>query len=215
MKGATDKKVVLKSSEEQRLIGFWAKFWLNQSCPSFFSTISTTFMTNIWQNLWEVFHLSQVALDGFDQNLAKSVPLLFVILAILNAIYGPIVHCVSKNLTPRRILKKCFLIAKINHWNNSFPRVCMTCYSQKMTVWPGKLILSKKKPKIIDNFSDWLSLEGSGGQTDETRLTFRVPLKIFSHGKNSFLRLFFSLWMKTKTYLAFNFPALETLFLEH
>ena len=29
-------------------------------------------------------------------------------------------HCVSKNLTPRRMLKKCFLIAKINHWNNSF-----------------------------------------------------------------------------------------------
>ena len=47
MKGATDKKVVLKSSEEQGLIGLCAKFGLYQSCPSFFSTISTTFMTNI------------------------------------------------------------------------------------------------------------------------------------------------------------------------
>ena len=25
-----------------------------------------------------------------------------------------------KNLTPRRMLKKCLLIAQINHWNNSF-----------------------------------------------------------------------------------------------
>ena len=29
-------------------------------------------------------------------------------------------HCVSKNLTPRRMLKKDLLIAKINRWNNSF-----------------------------------------------------------------------------------------------
>ena len=27
---------------------------------------------------------------------------------------------VSKNVTPRRMLKKCFLVAKINRWNNSF-----------------------------------------------------------------------------------------------
>ena len=29
-------------------------------------------------------------------------------------------HCISKNLTPRRMLKKSLLIAKINNWNNSF-----------------------------------------------------------------------------------------------
>ena len=42
----------------------------------------------------------------------------------------------------------------------------------KLTDWPGKLILSKKNletPKIMDNFSDRLTLEGAGGQTDDTR----------------------------------------------
>ena len=47
MKGATVKKVVLKSFEEQGLIGLCAKFQLYQSCPSCFSTISTTFLINI------------------------------------------------------------------------------------------------------------------------------------------------------------------------
>ena len=71
-------------------------------------------------------------------------------------------HCVSKNLTPRRMLKTSFLIAQISRWNNSFQNMYdMLC--AKMTVWPGKLILSKtpktpkipktpKTPKIMDNF---------------------------------------------------------------
>ena len=29
----------------------------------------------------------------------------------------------------------------------------------------------------MDNFSDKLTLEGAGGQTDDTRSTFKVPLK--------------------------------------
>ena len=29
----------------------------------------------------------------------------------------------------------------------------------------------------MDNFSDRLTLEGAGGQTHDTRLTFRVPLE--------------------------------------
>ena len=29
-------------------------------------------------------------------------------------------HCVTKNLTPRRMLKKGLLIGKINRWNISF-----------------------------------------------------------------------------------------------
>ena len=43
----------------------------------------------------------------------------------------------------------------------------MACYRQKLTVWPGKLILSKKNSKtskIMDKSSDWLTLEGAGGQ---------------------------------------------------
>ena len=47
MKGVTDKKVVLKSFEEQGVIGLCAKFQLYQSCPSCFSTMSVTFLTNI------------------------------------------------------------------------------------------------------------------------------------------------------------------------
>ena len=45
-------------------------------------------------NLWAVFHLSQTASYGFDQNWAKFVPLLFVILEILSGMVmdRPIVH---------------------------------------------------------------------------------------------------------------------------
>ena len=39
-------------------------------------------------------------------------------------------HCVSKNVTPRRMLKK-----------------CLTCYRQKLTVWPENLFWPKKKRK--------------------------------------------------------------------
>ena len=35
--------------------------------------------------------------------------------------------------------------------------------------------VQKKTPKIMDNFSDRLTLEGTGGHTDDTRLTFRAP----------------------------------------
>ena len=33
----------------------------------------------------------------------------------------------------------------------------------------------------MDNVSDMLTLEGAGGQTDDTRSTFRVPLKTFGY----------------------------------
>ena len=43
----------------------------------------------------------------------------------------------------------------------------------------GKTYFVKKTktPKIMDNFSDRLTLEDAGGQTDDTRSTFRPPLK--------------------------------------
>ena len=38
----------------------------------------------------------------------------------------------------------------------------------------------------MDNFSDWLTFEGARGQTDDTRSTFRVPLKTLGcDGSNS------------------------------
>ena len=55
-------------------------------------------------------------------------------------------HCVGKNLTPSRMLKKYFLIAQIVRWNNSFQNMYDMLWA-KGTVWPGKLILSKKTPK--------------------------------------------------------------------
>ena len=50
-------------------------------------------------DIWAVFHLSQTASDGFDQNWAKSGNLLFVILEILNALDRPIVQCMVWSLT--------------------------------------------------------------------------------------------------------------------
>ena len=60
----------------------------------------------------------------------------------------------------------------------------MICYRLKLTVWPGKSNLSKKElktPEIMDNFLDMLTLKGAGGQTDDTRSTFRVPLKTLGY----------------------------------
>ena len=74
-------------------------------------------------------------------------------------------HRVSKNLTPPRMLKKCFLAAKINQ---SF-RICMTNYRQKLIVLPGKLILSKKSEKhwmgwqrVVTCGYEWLWVVMSG-----------------------------------------------------
>ena len=66
-----------------------ASFQLWQSTPSCFTSISTTFLNNILRkyfprNLWAVRYMSQTASDCFDQNWAKSGPLLFVIIEILN-----------------------------------------------------------------------------------------------------------------------------------
>ena len=39
-------------------------------------------------------------------------------------------HCLSENLTPRRMLKKDLLIAKINGWNNSFQTMYDVLYAK-------------------------------------------------------------------------------------
>ena len=56
-----------------------------------------------------------------------------------------------------------------------------------MTQCKIKLILSKKTPKIMDNFSDRLTLEGAGGQTDDTRSTFWVNLKTLGYDGSNWL----------------------------
>ena len=47
-------------------------------------------------------------------------------------------HCVSKNLTPCRMLKKCFWWLKLTAGTIAF-RICMTRYRPKLTVGLGKL----------------------------------------------------------------------------
>ena len=50
-------------------------------------------------------------------------------------------------------------------------RICVTCYRQKLTVWPGKSISCKKHLKIgylVDTNLDYLTLEGPGRQTVDT-----------------------------------------------
>ena len=43
-----------------------------------------------------------------------------------------------------------------------------------------------KTPEIMENFSDRLTLEGAGGQTNDIRSTFRVPLKIFGYNDSKY-----------------------------
>ena len=54
----------------------------------------------------------------------------------------------SRNVTPRRMLKKCFLTAQMNTDRSIAFRICKT--------------KNRKTPKIMDNFSDVLTLEGAG-----------------------------------------------------
>ena len=59
----------------------------------------------------------------------------------------------------------------------------MTCYKQKLTIWPGKCILSKKEtkktPKIMDNFSDML--KNNIKKLNKSRLSDSFFSVIFGH----------------------------------
>ena len=59
-------------------------------------------------------------------------------------------------------------------------RICMACYRQKLTVWPGKSILCKKKTPqtaiLVDMILGYLTLEGPGRQTVDTRSTSGLSL---------------------------------------
>ena len=73
--------------------------------------------------------------------------------------------CVSKNVTPRRMLKNCFLIAQMNRQINSFQNISDVLYA-KVDCLVRKFNYVQKRPrktpKIIDNFLDMLTLEGAG-----------------------------------------------------
>ena len=53
---------------------------------------------------------------------------------------------VTKNRTDHRMHVEGIQICQINGWNNSFQNMCNK-NRQKLTVWPGKLILCKKTPQ--------------------------------------------------------------------
>ena len=50
-------------------------------------------------------------------------------------------HCVSTNLTPRRMLKKSLLIARINRWNSSFQNMYDVLYCQVSKSVPNRQYL--------------------------------------------------------------------------
>ena len=58
-------------------------------------------------------------------------------------------------------------------------RICVTCYRQKLTVWPGKSILCKKNPQkapfLVDTNPGYLTLEGPRRQTVDTGSTSGTP----------------------------------------
>ena len=60
-------------------------------------------------------------------------------------------------------------------------RICVTCCRQKLTVWPGKLILCKKNTSKSSIFVctnlGYLTLEGPVLQMVDTRSTWGLPLK--------------------------------------
>ena len=62
-------------------------------------------------------------------------------------------HCDSKYLMPRRVFNKDLLIAKMNHWINSFQNMYDMLYA-KLTVWPGweNLFCPKKHLKLWTTF---------------------------------------------------------------
>ena len=63
-------------------------------------------------------------------------------------------------------------------------RICMACYRQKLTVWPGKSILCKKTPHngyLVDTILGYLTLEGSGRQKVDTRSTSVLPLNTWGY----------------------------------
>ena len=79
---------------------------------------------------------------------------------------------ITKNRTDHRMRVEGPQICQINRWNNNYQN--MNCMNrQQLTVWPGKSILCKKNtsflPILVDSNLNYLTLEGPGRQTVDTR----------------------------------------------
>ena len=71
---------------------------------------------------------------------------------------------------------------QMNHQINSFQNMSDMLWAKIDSLARKIYFVQKnpKTPKIIDNFSDMLTLEGAGRQTN-TRSTFRGPLKTLGY----------------------------------
>ena len=79
-------------------------------------------------------------------------------------------------------------ICQINRWNNSFQNM-YGMNRQKLTVGPGKFILCKKNTSkmaifVCTNLS-YLTMEGPGRQTVDTRSTSGVSLKTLGYNASN------------------------------
>ena len=106
-------------------------------------------------------------------------------------LYTMQLQCVSKILTPRRMLQKTSLIAKINRWNNSFQNM-YDMLQVKVDRFARKTFFSKKTPKKSlfwrTRFRGFLTLGGAVCQTIGPRSTIRLPLKTLEYnGSNQLL----------------------------
>ena len=89
---------------------------------------------------------------------------------------------VTKNLTGHRMHVAGPQIYQINRWNNSFQSM-YGMNRQQLTVWPGKLISCTKKNTF--SYFGYLTLEGPGCQTVDTRSTAGVVLKTLGYSASN------------------------------
>ena len=77
---------------------------------------------------------------------------------------------------------------QIYRWNNSLQNM-NGMNRQQLTVWPGKSILCNKNtsfsPILVDTNLSYLTLEGLGRQTVETRSTSGVVLKTLGYNASN------------------------------
>ena len=85
---------------------------------------------------------------------------------------------------PRRMLKKCLLIAKINRWNNSFQHMYDMLYVKVDRLTGKTFFLPKNTKKSVfwrTQFQGFLTLDGAVCQTIGPRSTIRLPLKTLGY----------------------------------
>ena len=91
-------------------------------------------------------------------------------------------HVVTKNLTGHRMYVDGPQISY--PYNNSFQEIG-TCYLQKLTVWPRKIVSSKKNTSKLPIFVcanlGYPTLEGSGCPWHQAKPTSVVPLKSYGY----------------------------------